>query len=68
MFQIELSSCTGPEGVFTGDEAMADGPGKAPFNFSTRSWSARRVVLRDGPAGEDVPPMRSCFDLNWISR
>ena len=70
MFQIELSSCAGvgagagAEGVFTGDDAVTDGPGKAPFNFSTRSWSARRVVLRGGPEDEDAPPMRSYFDLN----
>jgi hypothetical protein len=64
MFQIELSSGGGAENVFSGDEAVIDGPTEAPFNFSTRSWSARLVVLRDGPEDEDALPMRSCFDLN----
>ena len=62
MFQIELSSGRGVEDVFPGDEG--------PFSFSTRSWSARLVVLRDGPEDEDALPMRSYFDLNcksmWI--
>lgn len=56
MFQIELSSGGGVEDIFPGDEG--------PFSFSTRSWSARLVVLRDGPEDEDALPMRSCFDLN----
>jgi hypothetical protein len=64
MFQIELSSGSGAKDVFSGDGALTDGPAEAPFNFSTRSWSARLVVLRDGPEDEDALPMRSCFDLN----
>jgi len=64
IFQIELSSGGGVEGVFPGDVVVADGPAEAPFNFSTRSWSARLVVRRGGPEDEDAPPMRSCFDLN----
>jgi len=65
MFQIELSGpCEGVEGVLVGVEVVADGLAKVPFSFSTRSWSARRVVLRDGPGEEDAPPMRSYFDLN----
>lgn len=43
---------------------MTEGPVEAPFSFSTRSWSARRVVLRDGPEDDDALPIRSYLDLN----
>jgi hypothetical protein len=39
-----------------------------PLSFSTRSWRARRVVLRDGPSMGDAPAIKSYFDLNCVRK
>jgi hypothetical protein len=64
MSQIVPSSCEGVGSDLPGEEVGTEGLVVAPLSFSTRSWRARRVVLRDDPSKGDAPAIKSYFDLN----
>ncbi len=66
MSQIVPSSCEVVGSDLPGEEVGTEGPAVVPLSFSTRSWRARRVVLRDEPSKGDAPAIKSYFDLNCV--
>ena len=66
MSQIVPSSREGAGSDLRVEEVGAEGLAVVPLSFSTRSWRARRVVLRDEPSKGDAPAIKSCFDLNCV--
>lgn len=66
MSQIVPSSREGSD--LPGEWVGAVGLVMVPLSFCTRSWRARRVVLRDEPSTGDAPAIKSYFDLNCVRK
>ena len=66
MSQIVPSSREGVASDLPGEEVGVEELAMVPLSFSTRSWRARRVVLRDEPSKGDAPAIKSYFDLNCV--
>ena len=66
--QIVPSSCEDVGSDLPDELVGAVGLVMVPLSFSTRSWRARRVVLRDEPSKGDAPAIKSYFDLNCMRK